>query len=106
MTDIPCPEEVNRQKTEEHQNEAERKRKEEETTGDPEALYGETETKREENTLNIVLVGGSGYGKTTMINGIANIFKYRNFEDAMKTGPRVCIPTRFSTFVGKNGVSS
>lgn len=48
------------------------------------------------DTYNILVVGDSGVGKTTFINGLANYFEYSTWEENMENGPNVRINTQFT----------
>ena len=42
--------------------------------------------------INLLLLGGTGVGKSTFINSISNYFKYRDFKSAQKGTVQVLIP--------------
>uniref|UniRef100_A0AC34RT78 G domain-containing protein n=1 Tax=Panagrolaimus sp. JU765 TaxID=591449 RepID=A0AC34RT78_9BILA len=46
-------------------------------------------------TFNLLLLGHSGVGKSTLINSIANYFTYNSFEDAKGRAPVHIIPASF-----------
>uniref|UniRef100_A0AC34RE62 G domain-containing protein n=1 Tax=Panagrolaimus sp. JU765 TaxID=591449 RepID=A0AC34RE62_9BILA len=48
-----------------------------------------------ETFLNLLILGESGVGKSTLINSIANYFTYNSFEDAKGQKPVCMIPASF-----------
>ncbi|XP_050509125.1 uncharacterized protein LOC126886296 [Diabrotica virgifera virgifera] len=52
--------------------------------------------------INILLLGASGVGKSTLINAFANYVTFTDFEEATKYNPMVLIPSQF-IMMCKNG---
>ncbi|XP_063922637.1 uncharacterized protein LOC135137026 isoform X2 [Zophobas morio] len=50
------------------------------------------------NTINVLLMGETGVGKSTFINSFANYIRFSTFADATKTKPLMLIPTRITVY--------
>ena len=51
--------------------------------------------------INILVIGETGVGKSTWINGIANYMSFNTFKDALNTKKPIClIPMNFSLYTG------
>jgi GTPase SAR1 family protein len=46
--------------------------------------------------INILILGSTGVGKSTFINGLVNYFNYSSFEQARQNGLIVAIPSQFT----------
>ena len=53
----------------------------------------------DENSLNIVITGETGVGKTTFINAFQNYLKYSSLEEALDKGPIVPIRISFNMVI-------
>ena len=52
-----------------------------------------------ENSLNVMLIGETGVGKTTFINGFQNYLKYASLDEALAGEPIVPVRTSFDMVV-------
>ena len=48
-------------------------------------------------TINILMLGETGVGKSTWINGIANFLAYEKMENAIEGGLKIVVPSSFTT---------
>ncbi|CAF4799604.1 unnamed protein product, partial [Rotaria sp. Silwood2] len=55
-----------------------------------------------DETINILLLGETGVGKSTFINAFANYLLFQSFEEAETNEPIVVIPVSFIMTIGEN----
>uniref|UniRef100_A0AC34GN03 G domain-containing protein n=1 Tax=Panagrolaimus sp. ES5 TaxID=591445 RepID=A0AC34GN03_9BILA len=68
----------------------------------PFAKFAAEESCSAKNEINILVIGETGVGKSTWINGIANYMSFNSFDDALAAKKPIClISMNFSLFVGK-----
>lgn len=46
--------------------------------------------------MNIVLMGGTGIGKSTFVNNLVNLFSFSDLDDAIEEDFHVLIPASFT----------
>lgn len=69
----------------------------------PFASFHDPQTPQTSEEINILVIGETGVGKSTWINGIANYMSFERFEDALKTKQLPClIPMNFNLYTGDN----
>jgi GTPase SAR1 family protein len=65
-------------------------------------LKSQLEKLRALDVQNILILGETGVGKSTWINGIANYLLHENIDSAIENGPLILIPAKF-TFIKDDG---